>query len=426
MSEDPLDSARDFLKATQIVFCCTSSVYAVVVWDWIISLGREYRYVWRTTWTPVKCAYLFCRYWVIIIGAYLIFCFVGNHSLETCQKIYRIPVALAMWNQVGSESVLLIRTYAFFNRSKFVLAFLVSLMVGMIAYQLYVDASRMLLLPFILSPDRGPCLPMPVPGSADLIGFFIAPLLFDTIVTAMTVIKAVVVRRRNGGSNSRLIQTFIREGVFYYILISIANLINGIFYLQPRTEMSAINIPLSVMLAPVLACRLILDLRERGSETVTHSEGSGLVFSAKAPVNISPFTPPHRNQLGSAFSTTRAKKDDDTKMGTFGSVGRDVEMGSMGDSFVKMDMDDDYDSLNGRAIDLGSLSTAMGGEDDHTSRKSSFCDADKTIHSPTTPQTPVPVYRAMEMGFRSIIRSPSTDNGIGGIRVDIEHATASL
>lgn len=69
----------------------------------------------------------------------------------------------------------------------------------------------------------------------------------------MTICKAFYVRRRNGGPSSRLIQTFLREGVFYYLLISIANLvcpyisrvspfltrdattlfkINGIFYLQ--------------------------------------------------------------------------------------------------------------------------------------------------------------------------------------------------
>jgi len=41
----------------------------------------------------------------------------------------------------------------------------------------------------------------------------------------MTVFKAFYVRRRNGGPSSRLIQTFLREGVFYYLLISIANLV---------------------------------------------------------------------------------------------------------------------------------------------------------------------------------------------------------
>ena len=53
----------------------------------------------------------------------------------------------------------------------------------------------------------------------------IAPLGFDTIVTFMTVFKAIYVRRRNGGPSSHLIQTFLREGVFYYMLISIANLV---------------------------------------------------------------------------------------------------------------------------------------------------------------------------------------------------------
>lgn len=54
----------------------------------------------------------------------------------------------------------------------------------------------------------------------------IAPLLFDTVVTSMTVVKAISIRRHSGGSSSRLIQTFLREGVFYYLLISIANLVS--------------------------------------------------------------------------------------------------------------------------------------------------------------------------------------------------------
>ena len=67
-----------------------------------------------------------------------------------------------------------------------------------------------------------------------------APLAYDTIVTVITVGKAFLIRRRRGGPSSMLIQTFIREGdstkkvipncaerftgVFYYILISVANL----------------------------------------------------------------------------------------------------------------------------------------------------------------------------------------------------------
>lgn len=60
-------------------------------------------------------------YWIIVVVPYLLYAFVTNHTQEVCEKIYKvsshhrphakiylcrfsqIPVALAMWNQVGSE-----------------------------------------------------------------------------------------------------------------------------------------------------------------------------------------------------------------------------------------------------------------------------------------------------------------------------------
>ncbi|KAF8215851.1 hypothetical protein K438DRAFT_1914743 [Mycena galopus ATCC 62051] len=375
-----------FIYITQVYFCD-----AVVIWDWLLSLTREWRFVWKTHWTPVKVAYLFCRYWVIAVVPYLLYCFVADHSLATCQKIYK--AALALWNQVGSESVLLIRTYAFFNRNVYVLWFLLSAISGVVAYQLYVDTSQMDLLPFFKPPfDKGPCFPISKPHSAHLLGMSIAPLLFDTMVTLMTIWKAFRIRRRNGGPNSRLIQTFLREGVFYYILISIANLVNGIFYLQPRQVMSAINIPLSVMMPPILACRLILDLRERGSETVSHSEGTGIAaFTTKS------MTQQHRIT------------DSNIVLSTLGSIPPD------------MDMEQDIAELEnirlGLGLDLGaSLSTAVGGDDGEP--------IDEKDEG-----SPAPAYtsRALEMGFRAASREPSIDS-FRGIRVtvDVEKATATM
>ncbi|TDL21002.1 hypothetical protein BD410DRAFT_750322 [Rickenella mellea] len=237
---DTIETAQHFIFVTQVFFC-----YAVVIWDWIVCLPSEWRFVWKTSWTAVKLSYLFCRYWVIFVMPYVLFSFVSDHSLEYCQTHFKVPVALAMWNQAGAEVVLLIRTYAFFNRNQYLLWTLCCSLCGVFAYQLYVIIHQMDLLPFVSKP--------------------LAPLAFDSIVTFMTLWKAFHMRRRTGGLSSPLIQTFLREGVFYYLLISVANLVNGIFYLQPRQVISAINIPLSVMFGDVLACRLILDLRERGS-----------------------------------------------------------------------------------------------------------------------------------------------------------------
>ncbi|KIJ22045.1 hypothetical protein PAXINDRAFT_105804 [Paxillus involutus ATCC 200175] len=357
----------------------------------------------KTTWTPVKVAYLFCRYWVIAVVPYLLFAFVTNHTLEVCERIYKIPVALAMWNQVGSQSVLLIRTYAFFNRNVYILVGLVCALAGVVAYQLYVDTSQMWLLPFVDPPyDLGPCFPESKPHSAHLLGFFIAPLLFDTLVTAMTVWKAFHIRIRNGGPSSKLIQTFLREGVFYYILISIANLINGIFYLQPRQVISALNIPLSVMMAPLLACRLILDLRERGAETVSHSEGTGIgAFATKSGVTSSSNGAPHvkRGGLGIRHRGPGSTIASNVMLSTIGSIQPDLEAPDV--ELDEMHFESGMGFAGDSSRTLGSL--------EHTS--------------------PAPAYNSIEMGFTTRRGSGSDVSevaGLSGIRIDIEKTSSTM
>ncbi|KAF9245825.1 hypothetical protein BU15DRAFT_40889 [Melanogaster broomeanus] len=415
---DTVETAQHFIYVTQVYFC-----YAVVVWDWIISLPREWRFIWKTSWTPVKLAYLFCRrvhYWVIAVVPYLLFAFVTNHTQEVCEKIYKIPVALAMWNQVGSESVLLIRTYAFFNRNVYLLVGLICALAGVVAYQLYVDASQMMLLPFVTPPyvssfqpalvdaltprnhGQGPCFPVSKPHSAHLLGFFIAPLLFDTLVTAMTVWKAFHIRMGNGGPSSKLIQTFLREGsVFYYILISIANLINGIFYLQPRQVISALNIPLSVMMAPLLACRLILDLKERGAETVCHFEGTGIgAFATKSGVTSSSDGTLRRKRggLGVRHRGPGSTIASNIMLTTIGSIQPDLEAPEV-----------ELDELH--------FESAMGPAGD-SSRTLGFVERKNLA----------PDYNASEVEFATRCRKSDVSevDGVSGIRIDIEKTTTSM
>jgi len=230
----------------------------------------------------------------------------------------------------------------------------------------------------------------------------------------MTVWKAFTIRRRNGGPNSRLIQTFLREGVFYYILISIANLINGIFYLQPRQVISAINIPLSVMLGPVLACRLILDLRERGSETVSHSEGTGIAaFTTKSMTQqqCSPFTPPaHRKSAYGRHNRGMHTVSSNIMLSTLGSIHPDIDL------VAEQDVSEMEDVRLEMGIDLGSLSTAVGGDD-----------GEPIAEGDSHGGSPAPAYHALEMGFRGGLTRPSIeDSGIRGIRVDVEKSTSRI
>ncbi|KAI0696465.1 hypothetical protein BC835DRAFT_1211560, partial [Cytidiella melzeri] len=130
--------------------------------------------IWKTHWTPVKVANLLCRYWVIVVVPYLLWPsarttpLVDLTALEHSTRTDQTPVALATRNQATSEANLVIRTYAFFNRSNYILTIPVVALAGVVAYQLYVDTSEMLLLPFLQ--ETGPCLPMSKPHLAHLLG----------------------------------------------------------------------------------------------------------------------------------------------------------------------------------------------------------------------------------------------------------------
>lgn len=193
-------------------------------------------------------------------------------------------------------------------------------------------------------------------------------------------------------------------------------------------------------MGPVLACRLvselstsfifetqilcqILDLRERGSQTVSHSEGTGMAaFTTKSITQntSSPFTPPHnKSGMGVGYCGGRHVRtvDSNIVLSTLGSIHHDLEM-SVDQEDAEMD-----DIRLGMGMDMGSLSTAIGGDDGEPITDSSRRTSGDSSHEMThTPRTPAPAYRALELGFRSVHRAPS----LTGIRVDVEKQSATM
>lgn len=199
------------------------------------------------------------------------------------------------------------------------------------------------------------------------------------------------------------------------------------------------------MMAPVLACRLvsprarkpivvnnplvsqILDLRERGSETVSHSDGTGIAaFTTKSVTQNSPFTPPHMRHKTSgygAYGSRHARAiDSNIILSTLGSIVPDPMdftlehdlTGSDGRIEYGMDFSTAIGGDDGEPISMAENSSELMGQDDISEKNASSI------------QTPAPAYRTLEMGFRPA-RAPSlTERGVGGIRVDVEKATATM
>ncbi|KIO23615.1 hypothetical protein M407DRAFT_26903 [Tulasnella calospora MUT 4182] len=324
-----VDRIRYHLLVSQIVF---GAGYCMVIYDWFCCLNREFKYIWKAKFSSIKVIYLFCRYWPIATVPYILWAYTVPHTWETCEQIFRIPVAIATWNQLGAETVLLARTVAFFGNSRAIFYSLSACLVAATAYQNWVVFKPMLLIPFVAGDSYGVCLPTS-PGH-EIFGFF---------VTLLIIYRVFRLRREAGGQFSRspLVQLFVSEGLWYFFVVSIANLVNGLMFAQNEKSLQATAVPFSNMLPPILACRLILNLREYGSAErnawfTTGKGNAGFILAAflyrpkqdTAPAHPStirfqnPDRMPPTNPGASAMNSTRLSTVSDIQLVNTGGFGQ--------------------------------------------------------------------------------------------------------
>ncbi|KAF8881261.1 hypothetical protein BD779DRAFT_1025932 [Infundibulicybe gibba] len=122
------------IDLNEVIIRSYSSLVALVflAWDLVVTFGDEYEYVWKQNWTPVKCIYLFCRYFSLVAQ-------IVNYVIAQ-GPISRVPVAHAIckaWYTFQSLSttsllcsvnaLLMLRIYALYDWSRRIAIFLVIL-----------------------------------------------------------------------------------------------------------------------------------------------------------------------------------------------------------------------------------------------------------------------------------------------------------
>lgn len=83
------------VNAAQIVLVSQMSAvayYAILVWDWIISLSAEYKLIWKTDWSPYKILYLVNRYWTLLALAFSLWAYTATIDGATCTRVVNLVV----------------------------------------------------------------------------------------------------------------------------------------------------------------------------------------------------------------------------------------------------------------------------------------------------------------------------------------------
>ncbi|EIM91263.1 uncharacterized protein STEHIDRAFT_165612 [Stereum hirsutum FP-91666 SS1] len=247
----------------------TSCMVAIAVWEWLACLKMEWERIWKRKWTLVKFLYLWTRYYGLACFAVNLWLFNANFTAEQCKPLHYIIAASCMWTQLGSEAILAVRTWAFMAKSNVVAIFLITGLVGETAYLLYVSIAGVHQTELVFD---GPCTASDAPGKHVVMGFWLAPVVFDLICTVMTIYKAM---KSLSMIRSPLLIVFIREGLFYFLAVSAVNVLNAAFMFQSNANIQNINSFLALVLGQVLCCRLVLNLRAPSRNVITNSTTGG-------------------------------------------------------------------------------------------------------------------------------------------------------
>lgn len=95
----------------------TACIYSVLVYDWLLSLPDEYKYIWRSKPTTVNGLYIILRYWPLVKFAISLYLSNTWMSYERCHDWTAFQVNSNLPITICVSTLLALRLYALYGRN---------------------------------------------------------------------------------------------------------------------------------------------------------------------------------------------------------------------------------------------------------------------------------------------------------------------
>ncbi|PCH42153.1 hypothetical protein WOLCODRAFT_163561 [Wolfiporia cocos MD-104 SS10] len=258
-------------KQGQAIVIWTVGMFCIMGWEWIICLPQEIRLIWRhRPFNYISLFYALDRYYGLVQFAVVIPLLTDAFTVEDCPKIFRWQPVGAMLSTLISQTILGSRVYALYSQSKRVLMILAVVM----AAEFAVEAYTLTVVFPAPSPAPGVIVPCVAIGPTPwLITFWSMPLVFDSLAFFLTLYKSVTYWRMD--ISTPMLTLLFRDGLIYFAMIFTMNLLNVILFTTMPPALQAINLPATLMLNIVMACRLVLNVRGSRPTITASRAGAG-------------------------------------------------------------------------------------------------------------------------------------------------------
>ncbi|CAA7268755.1 unnamed protein product [Cyclocybe aegerita] len=224
----------DSLQASNVAKMVELSACAVFLWDYLLTVGMEVRYIWPGAWTPIMVVYFVQRYLPFFDSLWLTlhFNFGKNLSVETCVLLNGAAKSIMSFGLAFSELLLTSRAWAVWNRTRMLTHALIVLyplcfIPTIIMHFKVLPTMQFATLP---PPFRG-CIPT---AADNLVVVNWALLLgWDAFILVLMIIPAVKAYHYRG--NSALYTAVYTEGILYYVFLFATSSMNILLMTLPGT-----------------------------------------------------------------------------------------------------------------------------------------------------------------------------------------------
>ncbi|KAL5521018.1 hypothetical protein ACEPAG_8940 [Sanghuangporus baumii] len=251
-------TARHLTAAKMFSLACCVMLY----FDILITFGDEVERIWKQRFTFATVLWFMNRYlsplgYVVVIASFQM-----NWPKSVCERYVLYPEILKVFTAAAIGVIFILRLYSIYGGSMVILVSFSVLLVAELAVKIwaFTDGTSVNLPPGLVG-----CVLTGRGNSNDRFVFtWVAELVFDSIVFIATLSRTLIIyRRHRQGAAIPLIKIMMRDGIIYFLVIFIANVVTVVLFITLPPDLKAINASFTTLITSLMVSRLILNLRNQ-------------------------------------------------------------------------------------------------------------------------------------------------------------------
>ncbi|KAJ2912882.1 hypothetical protein MD484_g7542, partial [Candolleomyces efflorescens] len=277
--------------STQYVTYLGVSGFALVIADFVHTFPDEVRLMWPTPISVPKVFFFALRYHILVHGVFVLTCEFNatpifskrcshrqaftdtlptNPSAAQCQTAFNRVAISTKLTVIASETILLIRVYAFSGKDKKILAFLLFQFIGLHVSELVVFARW---LESVKLRNIG-CIP--ASGNMVLLGIVFG-LLLCSVTVIMLAMLYIMFRKYRDLKTSSLVAIIYRDGLVYFLCLSALACANvGVILGTKEAPLKLLLVQPEAFIHAILSTRMLLHLRSWSERQAASGDASAL------------------------------------------------------------------------------------------------------------------------------------------------------